>query len=181
MHHGTLQEPSPEMKELAMGYKRGSTAISGLMSSARHKLLGACLDQNVAAWLISMSLHYIPSEAANFNDDLPPNSYPDAWIVDGGATAHFTAHRSDFAEYCTITPRLVHGINLHAVGMGTIHLQVEAHHRHRPGTRPCTVTLHKALHVPDLSHNGAQVTRLFSQRAAHTVQKGNRPTFISSP
>ena len=81
-----------------MGYKRGSTAINGLMNSARHKLLGACLDQNVATWLISESLRYTPPEAANYSDDLPPNSYPDAWIVDGGATTHFTAHRSDFAE-----------------------------------------------------------------------------------
>ena len=49
-HHGHLQEPSPEIKELAMGYKRGAT--EGLVASLRHKLLGACLDHNISVWLL---------------------------------------------------------------------------------------------------------------------------------
>ncbi len=39
---------SPDMKELATGYKKGTTAIEGLSSSIRHKLLGACMDHNIS-------------------------------------------------------------------------------------------------------------------------------------
>lgn len=55
LHQGTLQEPSPEMKELAMGYKRGTTIAEGPLTSLRRKLLGACLDHNVSTWLMKVS------------------------------------------------------------------------------------------------------------------------------
>ena len=51
MHQGSLQEPTPEIKELAMGYKKGTTTTEGLMASRRHKLLGACLDHDIFVWL----------------------------------------------------------------------------------------------------------------------------------
>ena len=44
----------------------------------------------------------------------------------------------------------------------------------------CVITLHNVLHVPDLMDNGAKVTRLLSQRAAHTLDNGTKPVFISS-
>ena len=31
VHQGSLQEPCPEIKELAMGYKKGTTAAEGLV------------------------------------------------------------------------------------------------------------------------------------------------------
>lgn len=43
MHRSALQEPSLDIKELAMGYSRGATTVGGLLTSMRHKLLRACL------------------------------------------------------------------------------------------------------------------------------------------
>lgn len=42
------------------------------------------------------------------------------------------------------------------------------------------MTLHNVLFVPDLIKNGARVTCLLSQRAAHTLENGAKPVFISS-
>ena len=47
LHDNAYQEPSPEMKELAMGYPRGSTSAIGITTSMRHKILGACQDSNI--------------------------------------------------------------------------------------------------------------------------------------
>ena len=44
LHHNVLQEPSPEIKELAMGYAIGSTNAGGVTVAMRHKVLGACMD-----------------------------------------------------------------------------------------------------------------------------------------
>ena len=50
-----FQEPSPDIKEVAMRYDVGSTAIEGISTTMRHKLLGACMDLNIAKWLIQAS------------------------------------------------------------------------------------------------------------------------------
>ena len=63
LHNNTYQEPSPEIKDLAMGYPRGSTSATGITTSIRHKILGACLDFNISNWLIgaSLKLHTVNS------------------------------------------------------------------------------------------------------------------------
>ena len=57
IHNNEFQEPSPEIKELSMGYDAGSTSIEGISTATRHKILGACMDLNVSRWLIQSSLN----------------------------------------------------------------------------------------------------------------------------
>ena len=97
LHQDVLQEPCPEIKELAMGYPAGSTAAGGVTVTMRHKVLGACMDQNIAKWLLKSFLQPVTPQA---NLSQAPMTYrvhthdhtdfPDKWIVDGGATSHFT-------------------------------------------------------------------------------------------
>ena len=187
LHHDVLQEPCPEIKELAMGYTIGSTAAGGVTVAMRHKVLGACMDQNIARWLLrSISQPTTPQ----CNLSLTPAVYqphphdrlqfPDTWIVDGGATSHFTGHRSDFTSFQHITPKLVKGMNLNATAIGTVRLQVTAITKatHRP--RTCTISLNHVLYVPDMLQSNATVTRLLSQRASHRAQRTVGPVFIDA-
>jgi hypothetical protein len=201
IHQGSLQEPSPDMKELAMGYKRGTTTIEGLSASIRHKLLGACMDLNISRWLIGACQDYAAS-TTNQNPvgdagllstprtpSIPPKvshtnntatKYQDDWIVDTGATAHFTGHISDFSDYIEITPRLGHGMNLYAVGLGAVHITIPVTDVTTQQIGERKITLHNVLFGPGLISNKARVTRLLSQRTAHTLADGTKPTFISS-
>ena len=71
MHQGSLQEPSPEIKELAMGYKKGAIAVEGLLASLRHKLLGACMDHNISVWLLKAYKNYPPNDNAHHSSLSP--------------------------------------------------------------------------------------------------------------
>lgn len=138
---GTLQEPSLVMKELAMGYTMGTTTTEGLFASMRHKLLGACLDHNVSTWLMKARQAYAQSERAHRNvtaSNYNQPDYPDNRIVDTGATTHFTGHRSDFSDYQEITPGLVHGMNLYAVGSRTVKVIVPTKTINNPHPGECT-------------------------------------------
>ena len=91
------------------------------------------MDQNIAKWLLRSFLQPIAPRA---NLSQAPTAYkvhthnskdfPDKWIVDGGATSQFTGHKSDFVSLQHITPKLVKGMNLNAVAIGTFHIQVTA-------------------------------------------------------
>ncbi|MFN9944535.1 MAG: hypothetical protein ACK56I_34215, partial [bacterium] len=103
-----------------MGYKIGTTGAEGLPASLRHKLLGACMDQNVSIWLLKACKHRTHDtshEAASASHlaghhrahsscevEAPwfSSGFLDDWIYDTGATAHFTGHRSDYWDYSAI-------------------------------------------------------------------------------
>ena len=97
-----------------------------------------------------------------------------------GATAHFTWHMSDFSDYTEITPRLVHGMNLYAIGSGAVHITVHVTDITTQQISEKNITMHNVLFVPSVISNKARVTRLLNQRAAHTLADGTKPTFISS-
>ena len=44
LHNGVLEEPSPEVREVAMGYDIGSTVGDDISHALRHSVLGACID-----------------------------------------------------------------------------------------------------------------------------------------
>ena len=106
--------------------------------------------------------------------------FPDKWIVDGGATSHFTGHKSDFVSLQHITPKLVKGMNLNAVAIGTVHIHVTAISKQTHSARPCAINLHHVLYVPDMLQHGTTVTRLLSQRASHRAHNDNGPIFIDA-
>jgi hypothetical protein len=71
-------------------------------------------------------------------------------------------------------------MNLYADGTGKAKITVLVQPRSSTQEIECVITLHNVLYVPDLVKNGARVTRLLSQRAAHTLDDGTKPVFISS-
>ncbi len=99
---------APKIKEVAMGYKKGSTTMEGITETMRHKILGACMDLNVATWIIRHAIQTVPTSTyltihptqIKFNKI----QYADKWIVDGGATSHFTGHVTEFIEHHRIPP-----------------------------------------------------------------------------
>ena len=104
------------MKELSMGFPTGYTITIGISEPMRHKILGACMDCNIETWIFNS---FNRARAIKEDESIHLNSsagYNDMWIVDGGATQHFTGHRSDFSEYHAIQPTLIRGMNLNAVG-----------------------------------------------------------------
>ena len=134
LHNDVLQEPSPDIKEMAMGYPRGSTAAGGVNPSMRHKVMGACMDHNIARWLLPAARqpdkhHTSERPTAYINYQHNSHTFPDQWIVDGGATSHFSGHESDFISLEPIPPKLVKGMNLHAIAI----------YRHSPNTNNCNL------------------------------------------
>ena len=105
---------------------------------------------------------------------------PDSWIVDGGATSHFTGHRSNVVSLQHITPKLVKGMNLNAVAIGTVRMQVTAISKTTHNARPCTISLHHVLYVLGMLQHGATMTRLLSQRASYRAHNTSGPVFIDA-
>ena len=142
------------------------------------------MDLNIAKWLIQASLQSITSmvnSAAHYSIlPKPVFEFHDQWIVDGGATSHFTGHKADFITLQSIPPKLVKGMNLNAVGIGQIKISTKAIIKSNNATRNCIITLHNMLYVPDLLTRGESVTRLLSQRAAHRLQGNSNPIFIDA-
>ena len=185
IHNNEFQEPSPEIKEVSMGYDVNCTSIEGISSSIRHKILGACMDLNISKWLLLSSLQFAKQHpnVSSYHSNLPPSemqNLPDQWIVDGGATSHFTGHRTDFFTFQDIPPKLVKGMNLHAVAIGQVKISVNATLKSSSTIHGCSITHHNVLYVPDLLQRGESVTRLLSQRAAHRIEGNNNPVFIDS-
>ena len=54
-----LQEPPPEVREVAMGFGLHSTAAPGLNPAQRHHLLGQCIDRNLLTWIFSTVMDHI--------------------------------------------------------------------------------------------------------------------------
>ena len=170
-----------------MGYPRGSTSAIGITTSMRHKILGACLDFNISNWIIGASLklrssmaHAAHLSSYNTQPTFDLIKFPDEWIVDGGATAHFTGHIADYISYTAIDHKMVKGMNLPAVATSTVKMETLCIRKSDNATQTTTVTLHNILHVPDLLKKGNHVTRLMSQRAAHKTHNQYRPVFIDA-
>ena len=53
-----LQEPTPEIREVAMGFGLHSTAAPGLNPAQRHHLLGQCIDRNLLTWIFSTAMDH---------------------------------------------------------------------------------------------------------------------------
>ena len=106
LHNGTFKEPCP-VRELAMGFTKGATAAPGAPDSLRNMVLGACVDGNIARWIMgALQRHrslpgYNGASFLSHGDitPIPNHSRNEDWIVDGGATSHITAHRGDFITY----------------------------------------------------------------------------------
>ena len=71
-------------------------------------------------------------------------------------------------------------MNLNAVAIGAVCVQVAAISKTTHNTRTCTIGLHHVLYVPDMLQHGATVTRLLSERASHRAHNTNGPVFIDA-
>ena len=52
LHKGKLREPTPDVREVCMGFDKDSTAGVGISDQLRHSGLGACIDCNLAKWVL---------------------------------------------------------------------------------------------------------------------------------
>ena len=125
------------------------------------------MDANISKWLMAASLqshqHETPPMTSAHYASLPTEhftQYHDQWIVDGGATSHFTGHKSDFVSITTISPKLVKGMNLNAVGIGTVKITTLAVTKLTNSQHNCSITLHNVLYILDMLKRGESVTRL---------------------
>ena len=98
-------------------------------------------------------------------------AHKDLWIVDGGATQHFSGRKTDFSEYMDINPTLIHGMKLYATGVGTIMFMVNT----TMGDRQ--MKINNVLYVPDLIKSPTKVTRLYSHRGSHDATYGYPTSF----
>ena len=156
-----------------MGFPAGYTIAIGIPETVRHKIPGACMDCNIGTWLFKGLRRIHPSNKTNDESSHLSSSqvYNDLWIVDGGATHHFTGHKSDFNDYHDIQPTLIHGMNLNVVGTRTVCFGGDTTARHRIMRVP------NVLYVPDMMDSPTKITRLYSHKGDHDTTYGY-PTFI---
>ena len=172
LHNGEYVEPINEMREESMGMEAGATAAPGITAGIQRIVIGNAMDHNIAGWLVDGLYRY--SNSVNQDPEketvmLAPATYPDSWVVDGGATSSCSAERSDFVDYGQVRV-YIRGLNLWAVGKGTVVLYLPA------STGPRLAHVRNVLHVPDLRNTG--VLRLFSQRACQNNAVTDSPTFL---
>ena len=107
-------------------------------------------------------------------------AFPDKWIVDGGATSHFSGHKSDLVSLESIPPKLVKGMNLDAVAIATIQLRTVDISKADQLVRLCSIKLQHVMYVPEMLQHGATMTRMLSQRASHRAHASSNPVFIDA-
>ena len=171
----TYVEPPPDIREESMGMPRGCTAAPGASQSLRHTVTGNAVDHNIAGWFISALYRYADSLAGQSSPDkamLTSQSYPDDWVVDGGATRSCSSERSDFVDYQPANV-FMRGLNLRAVGQGTVVVMLPT------SEGPRIAHIRNVLHIPGLRTSG--VLRLLSQRACHGGSTMDPPTFVFAP
>ena len=104
------------------------------------------------------------SELSNLSTIYPRHHYydsqafPHTWIVGGGATSHFTGHKSDFTSLERIPPKLVKGMNLNAVAIGTVRLQTIAISKANRTARTCSISLQHVMYVRNVTTRGSSDT-----------------------
>ena len=153
---------------------RGCTAAPGVSQSLRHTVTGNAVDHNIAGWLVSAMYRYSDAVAAG----KPPGtamltceSFPDDWVVDGGATRSCSSERGDFIDYKPVDI-FMRGLNLRAIGQGTVVTLLPT------SQGPQVAHIRNVLHIPGLRATG--VLRLLSQRACQGKDTQDPPTFVFS-
>ena len=53
-----IKEPTPEMREKAMGFKSGATSAPGATDQLRNMILGGCVDANIGRWIFGALTRY---------------------------------------------------------------------------------------------------------------------------
>ena len=61
---GTPTSPSPQIREVLMGFTSGDTAVGGLSPDQRIHILGQCTDLNILHWTLAL-VNANPTEAHN--------------------------------------------------------------------------------------------------------------------
>ena len=53
-----IKEPTPEMREIAMGFKAGATSTPRATDQLRNMILGGCVDANISRWIFGALTRY---------------------------------------------------------------------------------------------------------------------------
>jgi hypothetical protein len=71
VHGGTLTSPSPEVREVLLGFTNGDTEAGELSPSQRIHILGQCTDLHILHWTLAQA-----STASSENRDSHPREHP---------------------------------------------------------------------------------------------------------
>ena len=174
LHNRVFEEPSADIREVAMGFPKGATSAPGASEQLRHLILGGCVDSNVAKWIIRAIADQRPTPSPPSGGACHISRHRDRlqhFIVDGGATSHITTNRSNLYKYEDMKPMMVLGLMKGAIGIGNVHIEVDSM------SGPVRVVLRGVIYVPGLAESGLSVTRLMSQRATYQTDGGTSPVF----
>ena len=112
LHNGPgedgIKEPSPEIREAAMGFPIGSTAAHGATDQLRNMILGGGVDANIGQWIFGA--------LTRLRID-----------VDNGCASHMTSVEEDFMWTDPLAPPItVKGLMKEAIAHGGVQIQVDS-------------------------------------------------------
>eukprot|EP00873_Tetraselmis_striata_P022573 jgi/Tetstr1/442837/TSEL_003214.t1 len=111
LHNGVYEEAPTDIKCISMGFDANAVDFPEVSADMRRRIIGACVDSNVARWLMAAI-----SSASKDESALPSiHTFPHKWIFDSGATSHMVAQYEDYSDYQTIPRRWISGLGAYAV------------------------------------------------------------------
>eukprot|EP00873_Tetraselmis_striata_P046577 jgi/Tetstr1/466841/TSEL_011299.t1 len=111
LHNGVYEEAPTDIKCISMGFDANAVDFPEVSADLRRRIIGACVDSNVARWLMAAI-----SSASKDESALPSiHTFPHKWIFDSGATSHMVAQYEDYSDYQTIPRRWISGLGAYAV------------------------------------------------------------------
>eukprot|EP00873_Tetraselmis_striata_P040637 jgi/Tetstr1/460901/TSEL_006057.t1 len=135
LHNGVYEEATTDIKCISMGFDANAVDFPEVSADLRRRIIGACVDSNVARWLMA------PISSASKDESALPriHTFPHKWIFDSGATSHTVAQYEDYSDYQTIPRRWISGLGAYAVAQTTAppdsaaNLNRPQRSRHAPG------------------------------------------------
>ena len=203
----TFVEPTPEMRELAMGMPMGYTDAPMVSESLRMKVLGACMDHNVASFIVDTIRDNtdnvdrfwsgVRKSVYNKNNRYRLYSKSGKWDDDNYTGYHgsdneirnyldtfivdtgATKHITGHKSDFTDYTLLENPQQIHGIDMEAVgYGTILMYLPTSSGPKLCKIQ--NVLHVPSLLHSDGPVTRLFSPQASQNSPGNDGPTYISS-
>eukprot|EP00873_Tetraselmis_striata_P004193 jgi/Tetstr1/424457/TSEL_014986.t1 len=113
LHNGVYEEAPTDIKCISMGFDANAVDFPEVSADLRRRIIGACVDSNVARWLMAAI-----SSASKDESALPSiHTFPHKWIFDSGATSHMVARYEEYSDYQTIPRRWISGLGAYAVAV----------------------------------------------------------------
>eukprot|EP00873_Tetraselmis_striata_P038556 jgi/Tetstr1/458820/TSEL_045204.t1 len=113
LHNGVYEEAPTDIKCISTGFDANTVDFPEVSADLRRRIIGACVDSNVARWLMAAI-----SSASKDESALPSiYTFPHKWIFDSGATSHMVSQYEDYSDYQTIPRRWISGLGAYAMAV----------------------------------------------------------------